>query len=58
MTQNMKKEPILQMGTDKMIPDTMLMTNHSQSGFLTDVNGKTLKPLGKRGQFGIQMALK
>jgi hypothetical protein len=48
MTQDMKKEPILQMGTDKMIPGHV-MAKLSRSDFLTEVNGKTgFTPIGKR----------
>jgi hypothetical protein len=40
MTQNVKKEPILQMGSDKMIP-RHVCDKPSQSDFLIEVNGKT-----------------
>jgi hypothetical protein len=41
MIQDMKKEPILQMGSDKMIPENMFMINPSPSDYLIEVNGNS-----------------
>jgi hypothetical protein len=47
-SQDMEHEPILQMGTDKMIPN-MHITCQSQSSSLTSVNGRMGSPQTKKG---------
>jgi hypothetical protein len=48
MTRDIETEPILQMGTDKMVPRNVY-ENSSQSDFLIEVNGKRGLNAIKRG---------